>query len=415
MNNLKVYVTGIGAVTSLGNSAGEMWNNIRAGRVGIGKLTKFESHDFPTKVASEVHDLKPQDYLDRKEIQRMDPFSCYATIAALQAIEDAKIDLEKEKYPDRIGVVLGVGFGGIQSFEKNSSKLLARGPTGVEPLFVPKFMGNSPAGQIAIKTGATGPCFIVASACTSATDAIGRALRCIKAGICDVVITGGAEGLISPLVFAGFSNLQAVSTKFNDTPERASRPFDKDRDGFVIGEGAGILILESENHANERKAKRYSELSGYGATCDAHHLTAPDPNGSGAQSAMRMALKSSELEITDIDYINAHGTSTPLNDPTETKAIKAVFGEHSKKLNISSSKSMLGHLLGGAGAVEAIIMAKAIEEQFFPPTANLDSPDPACDLNYLPNIGIKKAMRAAISNSFGFGGHNGVIAMKKCN
>ena len=392
-----------------------MWKNIRLGRVGISKLTKFDGDGFPSRVASEVHDLKPQNYLDRKEVQRMDPFSCYATIAALQAIEDAKLDLTKEKSHDRISVILGVGCGGVQSFEKNSSKLLQRGPAGVEPLFVPKFAGSNAVGQIAIKTGATGPCFTVASACASATDAIGRALMCIRSDICDVVITGGAEGLISPLVFAGFGNLQAVSTKYNDDPKRASRPFDKDRDGFVIGEGAGILILESENHAKARKARCYAELCGYGATCDAHHLTAPDPNGAGAQSAMRMAIKSSGLNLNDIDYINAHGTSTPLNDPTETKAIKAVFGDHAKKLKISSSKSMLGHLLGGAGAVEAIITAKALEEQFFPPTANLESPDPTCDLDYVANSGVKQSMRAAISNSFGFGGHNGVIAMKCTN
>ena len=323
----------------------------------------------------------------------MDLFTVYAMIASMQAMRDAGLEGAGALDPERTGIMLGVGFGGVQAFENAWGKLNARAPAGVEPLFIPKMMANSPVGQLAIKYGITGPSLVVASACTSATDAIGRALRCIRAGLCDVMITGGAEALLSPICFAGFGNLQALTTSFNDTPERASRPFDKDRSGFVLAEGAGVLVIESAEHAAARGAPVYAELAGYGATCDAHHLTAPQPEGLGAQSAMRMAMRTGGLEPHEVDYVNAHGTSTPLNDPVETAAIKGVFGEHAYRLKVSSTKSMVGHLLGGSGGVEAVVTIKALHEQFYPPTANLEEPDPACDLDYVPQRGVAAPMR----------------------
>ena len=413
MDQTRVVVTGLGAVSSLGNTAVDTWRSARAGTVGIGPLTKFSADGHSAKVASEVHDLPVHDYLDRREVRRMDLFTVFAMIGSMQALRDAGLEATGALEPERTGIMLGVGFGGVQSFETAWGKLYGRAPAGVEPLFIPKMMANSPVGQLAIKYGITGPGLVIASACTSATDAIGRALRCIRAGMCDVMITGGAEALLSPICFAGFGNLQALTTSFNDTPERASRPFDKDRSGFVLAEGAGILVIESADHAAARGARPYAELAGYGATCDAHHLTAPHPEGLGAQSAMRMALRTGGLQPHDVDYVNAHGTSTPLNDPIETAAIKSVFGEHAFRLKVSSTKSMVGHLLGGSGGVEAVITVKALHEQFYPPTANLEEPDPACDLDYVAQRGVAAPMRAAISNSFGFGGHNGVIALKR--
>ena len=413
MDRTRVVVTGLGAVSSLGNTAVDTWRSARAGAVGIGPLTKFAADGHAAKVASEVHDLPVHDYLERREVRRMDPFTVFAMIASMQALRDAGLEATGALQPERTGIMLGVGFGGVQAFETAWGKLNARGPAGVEPLFIPKLMANSPVGQLAIRYGITGPSLVVASACTSATDAIGRALRCIRAGMCDVMITGGAEALLSPITFAGFGNLQALTTSFNETPERASRPFDKDRSGFVLAEGAGILVIESADHAAARGAQPYAELAGYGATCDAHHLTAPHPEGRGAQSAMRMALRAGGLKPHEVDYVNAHGTSTPLNDPVETAAIKGVFGEHAYRLKVSSTKSMVGHLLGGSGGVEAVVTVKALHEQFYPPTANLEEPDPACDLDYVAQRGVAAPMRAAISNSFGFGGHNGVIALKR--
>ena len=413
MDSTRVVITGLGAVSSLGNTAEETWQAARSGTVGIGPLTKFPAEPFSARVASEVHDLNTGDYLDRKEVRRMDPFTVYAVVAAIQALRDAGLDGPGALPPERTGIMLGVGFGGVQSFHTACQKLSDRGPVGVEPLFVPKLMANSPVGQLAIKFGITGPGLVVASACTSATDAIGRALRCIRAGICDVMITGGAEALLSPITFAGFGKLQALSTGFNDTPQRASRPFDKDRDGFVLAEGAGLLLIESAQHAAQRGARVYAELAGYGISCDAHHLTAPHPQGVGAQSAMRMALQTAGLAPDEVDYINAHGTSTPLNDPIETAAIKGLFGEHAYRLKVSSTKSVVGHLLGASGGVEAVVTIKALQEQFYPPTANLEQPDPACDLDYVAQRGVAQPMRAALSNSFGFGGHNGVIALKR--
>ena len=412
MTNTRVVITGLGAVSSLGNTAADTWQSITEGRIGVGPLTKFDSEGYSTKVASEVHDLDTSEYLDRKESKRMDPFTQYAVVAALSAMQDAGMN-EDSFEPERAGVMLGVGLGGIQTLAEMSDKLFRKHTTSVPPLSVPKFMGNSPAGQISMKLGLLGPAFVVASACTSATDAMGRALRTIRSGMCDMMITGGSEGLISPIVFAGFGNLQACSTKYNDQPEKASRPFDRDRDGFVIGEGAGVMILESEEHAKARGARIYAELAGYGATCDAHHLTAPHPDGRGAKAAMHMALQTGGLATDEVDYVNAHGTSTPLNDPTETAAIKDVFGEQAYKLKVSSSKSMIGHLLGGSGGVEGVITALAMHHQVFPPTANHENPDPKCDLDYVPIKAQTGEIRAAISNSFGFGGHNGVVSFRR--
>lgn len=413
MDQTRVVVTGLGAVSSLGNSAVDTWQSARVGAVGIGPLTKFDPDQYAAKVASEVHDLPVEDYLDRREARRMDPFTVYAMVAAIQGLRDAGLEGAGALRPERTGIMLGVGFGGVHAYQTAFEKFDERGPGGVPPMFIPKMMANSPVGHLAIKFGITGPGLVVASACTSATDAIGRALRCIRAGMCDVMITGGAEALLSPMTFAGFGNLQALTTSSNDTPQRASRPFDKTRDGFVLAEGAGILVIESEAHAKKRGAAAYAELAGYGATCDSHHLTAPHPQGLGAQTAMRIAMCTAGLEPHEVDYVNAHGTSTPLNDPIETAAIKAVFGEHAYRLKVSSTKSMVGHLLGGSGGVEAVVTIKALHEQFYPPTANLEEPDPACDLDYVPQRGVAGPMRAAISNSFGFGGHNGVIALRR--
>lgn len=409
----RVVVTGLGAVTSLGNSALETWQGIRDGRVGIGSLTKFDPEPHSAKIASEVKDLNLDGYLDRREARRMDPFTVFSMVSSIQAIRDAGLENPYSFEPERVGIMLGVGFGGVQSFQRAHEKISERGPSGVEPLFVPKLMANSPVGQLAIRYGIRGPGFVISSACTSATDAIGRALRCIKSGMCDVMITGGAEALLSPITFAGFGNLQALTTAYNDHPKKASRPFDRNRSGFVLAEGSGILILESINHARQRNATIYAELTGYGATCDANHLTAPHPNGRGAQAAMRIALQNSGLVPDDVDYINAHGTSTLLNDPIETAAIKAVFGEQAYRLKVSSTKSMIGHLLGGAGGVEALATVKSLHEQFYPPTVNLEDPDPSCDLNYVAHNGVAQPMRVALSNSFGFGGHNGVLVFKK--
>ena len=344
----------------------------------------------------------------------MDNFALYALVAAMEAMEDAGLKPE-DLDPTRLGVILGNGIGGLETLEAQIVKLHTEGNNikSIHPLFIPKMISNIGPGQIAIKMNAQGPCFTIATACSSGTDAIGNSYYRIKDGVCDVIITGGMEAPLTPCSVGGFCVLHALSTNYNDTPEKASRPFDKNRDGFVIAEGAGILIIENLEHALKRNAQIHVEIAGYGVSCDANHLTAPHPEGRGAISALKMALSSAGLQPEDIDYINAHGTSTPVNDPTETKAIKAVFGEHAKKLAVSSTKSMTGHLLGAAGGVEAVATSLAIKEQFFPPTMNLDEPDPDCDLDYVPGKGRKGRIRAALSNSLGFGGHNGILCLKE--
>jgi 3-oxoacyl-[acyl-carrier-protein] synthase II len=407
-----VVVTGLGTINALGNHVKDSWARIKNAENGIGKVTRFDASQHSSQVVGEVKDFNPGEFFDAKEARRMDRFSVYAVAAAIQAMQDAGLK-DGSFDPERIGVILGNGIGGIEVLSENFKKMLERGPKAIHPLCTPMMIINIAAGNIAIKLNLQGPCITVATACASGTDAIGDALRWIREGRADLMMAGGTEAAITPLGLASFCVLQAVSTKFNDTPEKASRPFDAARDGFVMGEGAGLLILEELEHAKKRGAKIYAEVAGYGCTCDANHLTAPHPEGRGAVKAMRMAVEDAGLAPADIDYINAHGTSTPVNDPVETKAIKDVFGEQARKLKVSSTKSMIGHLLGAAGGVEGIVTVLALQEQFYPATRNYETPDPACDLDYVPNKGYNAPMRAAISNSFGFGGHNGVICFKR--
>ena len=410
--NRRVVITGLGTVNPLGKDTSTFWQRVQAGESGIGPVTRFDASDFSSRIAGEIIDFNDRHVLESRESRRMDLFSRFAIVAAMQSLEDAGLapdDLD----PDRTGVLLGVGFGGMDTLELEFRHLFARGPKGVHPLLVPKMISNIAAGHIAIRIKACGPSYTVVSACASATDAIGESYRWIKDGATDIMLSGGTEAPVSALALAGFCVLQAVSTKFNDDPARASRPFDGARDGFVLGEGSGILVLEELEHALRRGAPIYAELVGYGATCDANHLTAPHPKGLGAATAMRMALNTGGLQPDDVGYINAHGTSTQLNDATETVAIKQVFGSHATQLKVSSTKSMVGHLLGAAGAVEAVVTALAVRDQYFPPTINHEQPDPACDLDYVPNEGRPGTIDAALSNSFGFGGHNAVLAFRR--
>jgi 3-oxoacyl-[acyl-carrier-protein] synthase II len=407
----RVVVTGMGTVNPLGNSVAEFWKNTQACENGIGMITKFDTTEFPSKIAGEVRNLDPSLRLDKKDVRRNDPFALYALYASVEAMEDAGMK-EGSVDPERFGVILGNGIGGIDTLENEIIKGQEKGYMAVQPLLVPKMISNLGPGAVAIRFNAQGPCYSIVTACASGTDAIGAAYQWIKSGVADAMITGGTEAPITHVALGGFCVLQALSTKYNDTPEKASRPFDKDRDGFVIGEGAGILIIEELEHAKKRGAKIYAEIVGYGISCDANHITAPHPEGRGGIQAMKMAVATAGLKPTDIDYINAHGTSTPINDPTETKAIKGAFGDHAKKLKISSTKSMTGHLLGGAGGIETIITTLAIKNQYFPPTRNHAEPDPECDLDYIPNKGYDGTINAAISVSLGFGGHNGVLCLK---
>jgi 3-oxoacyl-[acyl-carrier-protein] synthase II len=408
----RVVITGLGTVNPLGNNVNDYWQRVKAGENGIARITRFDPSEHTSQVAGEVKDFNPGDFFDAKEARRMDRFTVYAVAAAIQAYEDAGLkngDID----PDRIGIVLGNGIGGIEVLGDNFKKYFERGVKAVHPLLAPMMIINIAPGNIAIKLNLQGPCHAVVTACASGTDAIGEALSWVRRGRADMMLAGGTEAALTPLGLASFTALQAVSTNYNDKPSQASRPFDIGRDGFVMAEGSGIVVLEELEHAKKRGAKVYAELLGYGATCDANHLTAPHPQGIGAVRAMRRALVDGNLKSEDIDYVNAHGTSTPMNDPVETSAIKEVFGERAWKLKVSSTKSMIGHLLGAAGGVEAIVTILALKEQFYPPTRNLKNPDPECDLDYVPNKGVAGAMRAAISNSFGFGGHNGVLAFKR--
>ena len=412
MQQRRVVVTGLGTVNPLGNHVKDSWARIKNAENGIGKVTRFDASQHTSQIVGEVKDLNPGEFFDTKEARRMDRFSVYAVISAIQAMQDAGLK-EGSFDPERCGVILGNGIGGVETLGDNFKKLFDRGPKAIHPLCSPMMIANIAAGNIAIKLNLQGPCLTVVTACASGTDAIGDSMRLIREGRVDLMLAGGTEAAVTPLGLASFCVLQAVSTKFNDTPEKASRPFDAARDGFVMGEGAGILVLEELEHARKRGARIYAELAGNGCTCDANHLTAPHPEGRGAVKAMRLAVEDAGLKPEDIDYINAHGTSTPVNDPVETKAIKDVFGEQARKLKVSSTKSMVGHLLGAAGGVEGIVTALALHEQFYPATRNYETPDPACDLDYVPNKGYNAPMRAAISNSFGFGGHNGVICFKR--
>jgi 3-oxoacyl-[acyl-carrier-protein] synthase II len=404
-------VTGLGAVTPVGLGAKQFWEALKRGQSGVGPITKFNTDGFDAKIAAEVKDFNPADYMDKKEAKRMDAFTQYAMAAARMAFDDAGMDLGALDM-DRVGVVLGSGIGGMQTLENQFKVMFDKGPSRVSPFFIPMMISNMAAGQLSIAFGAKGPNETVVTACASGTNAIGDAYRIIQRGDADVMITGGTEAAVSPIAVAGFCSMKALSTR-NDHPEQASRPFDLNRDGFVLGEGAGILIIEEMQHALKRGARVYAEVAGYGMSADAYHITAPAPNGEGAAAAMRMALSDAGLGITDIDYINAHGTSTEYNDRLETEAIKQVFGEHAYSIAISSTKSMTGHLLGAAGAVEAIATVMAICDGYVPPTINYETPDPDCDLNYTPNTGQKRSIKAALSNSLGFGGHNATICLRR--
>jgi 3-oxoacyl-[acyl-carrier-protein] synthase II len=412
----RVVVTGMGTVNSLGHDVASTWEAVKASKCGIGPITHVATGELTCKIAAEVKDFDPSRYLDSKEARKMDPFSVFATYAAFQALEDAGLKVGENLNPERIGTVLGNGIGGVQTLEAAYQKIFAGGGASrIPPMSVPKLISNEAPGNVAMLTGAEGPCYSLLTACSAATDAISDASRWIKDGVCDVMISGGTEAAITLLGIGGFCVLKAVTSKYNDAPEKASRPFDKDRSGFVMGEGAGVLILEEYEHAKKRGAKIYAELAGFGMTCDAYHLTSPHPEGKGAIRAMQMALDMAGMKPSDIGYINAHGTSTEINDPTETKAIKAVFGDHAYKLKVSSTKSMTGHCIGAAGAIEAIFSILALRDQWVPPTINLDNPDleAGCDLDYVPHKGVNHKVNAVMSNTLGFGGHNGVVIFKK--
>lgn len=406
----RVVVTGLGAITPIGKDAKSFFEGVREGRLGIDYIKSFDTENFKVKVAAEVKDFDPNNYMDKKEAKRMDRFCQFAVASSIEAVKDSGLDVEKID-KNKFGVVIGSGIGGLLTIEKEHRNLLEKGPNKVGPLFIPMAIVNLAAGNVAIKFGAKGICSSVVTACASGTNAIGEAFRYIQMGYLDVAIAGGAEAPITPLALAGFTNLTAL-TNSND-PKRASIPFDLERSGFVMGEGAGILILEEYGHAIKRGAKIYAEVVGYGFTCDAYHMTAPDEEAEGASRAMEMALLDANIEKEKISYINAHGTSTPLNDKLETLAIKKVFGDYAKNIPISSTKSMTGHLLGAAGSIEAIVCVKAIEEGFIPPTIGYEKMDPECDLDYVPNKGRRGEVNYALSNSFGFGGHNACLIFKK--
>ena len=424
----KVVITGIGMLCASGNGKEAAWANLKAGKPGVGRITKFDPSRCTCQVAAEVKDFEAyaaaSGFLDKKAARHMAGFSQYAVVAAAEAWQDAGYTEERKPDMDRVGVMMGVGIGGLEVTGESYRTLFDKGPDRLSPLAIPELIPNEAAGNISIALGAKGPAQIVATACASSTDALGIALDMIRLGRADVMVAGGTEAVVTEFTVGGFMKMRALSTHFNDTPEKACRPFNADRDGFVLGEGAAVLILESEEHAKARGARVYAELAGYGATSDAYHITAPDPSGAGAVKAIEIALKDAGVaDKSTVDYINAHGTSTHLNDQMETKAFKQVFGEEgAKKINISSTKSMHGHLLGGAGALEAAITALAIKEGFIPPTINYEKPDLAVDaakgevpldLNYTPNVGVARDIRVALSSSLGFGGHNGVLVLKK--
>ena len=407
----RVVVTGVGAITPIGKNCNDFWDGIKEGRNGVDTITSFDVTDFKCKIAAEIKDFDAAEYIDKKDARKMDRYTQFGFIAAREAFENSGLDMEKED-PWRIGVITGSGVGGIETLETQHETLMTKGPGRVSPFFVPMMISNMAAAQIAIHLGAKGANENVVAACASGTNAIGNAFNIIKRGECDAIIAGGAEATITPLAFAGFCSMKAMSQN-NDNPKLASRPFDLERDGFVMGEGAGFLVLEELEHAKKRGANIICELVGYGITNDAYHITSPAPGGEGGAKAMEFALNSAGITPDKIDYINAHGTSTKYNDSFETQAIKKVFGEHSKKLMVSSTKSMTGHLLGAAGGIEAIICALALKEGFVPATINYNTPDPECDLDIVPNVGRKADIEYAMSNSLGFGGHNSAVILKK--
>jgi 3-oxoacyl-[acyl-carrier-protein] synthase II len=409
----KVVVTGLGVISPLGESIDELWKNLLDGKSGISTVTKFDSTQFPVHIAGEVKNFDPAKYMDKKEARRMDLSAQYAVAASVNAVNDSELNLDSVD-PDRCGVVIGSGIGGIETFEKQRDLLVKSGPDRVSPFFIPMMIIDMCAGLVSIRFGFRGPNYGTVSACASSAHAISDAFKIIQRGEADVMITGGAEATITSSSMAGFCQAKALSTR-NDQPERASRPFDQDRDGFVMGEGSAILILEAEEHAKARGAKIYAQIVGSGMTSDAYHITAPHPEGIGARKAMQNAINDAGITPDKINYINAHGTSTNLGDIAETKAIKVVLGDHAYKIPVNSTKSMVGHLLGSAGAIELIACIKSIQDEMVHPTINLDTPDPQCDLDYVPNQKRRWPVTYAMSNSFGFGGHNVSLIVAKPN
>jgi len=407
----RVVVTGIGMVIPQGAGKDEVWKKICEGVSGVGPITKFDPTGFETRIAAEVRDFDPARFIDPKDLRKMDPFIHFAIGAACIATEDSGIDFSKED-PERVGVIIGVGLGGLATLEQSFQVLRDRGPKRISPFFIPAIIPNEAPAHISIRFGLKGPNMAVATACASGAHAIGMAFRAIQYGDIDVAVSGGVEATITPLAVAGFNAMRALSTR-NDEPQKASRPFDRDRDGFVIGEGGAVMILEELERAKKRGAQIYAELVGYGYNSDAYHLAAPDPEGEGAARCMLLALKDARLSPEDVDYINAHGTGTPAGDLTETIAIKRVFGPRAYKIPVSSTKSMTGHLLGGAGSTEAVFCVLSIRDGIIPPTINYENPDPECDLDYVPNVAREAKVRVALSNSFGFGGANAVLIFKK--
>ena len=413
MSREKIVITGLGAVTPNGNHVDEYWANLISGVSGIGPITYFDSSNHRVKIAGQLTDFDPETILDAKEIRKLDPFSVYALVATEEAIKMSGLD-SIQFNPDRIGVTIGTGVGGIQTLEDQQRVIDQKGARRVSPQFVPKMIANIAGGHLSMRWNLKGPNQTVTSACASATDAIGMAMRLILAGDADAMVTGGTEASITGLTIAGFANMRALSQS-NESPTSASRPFDMDRNGFVLGEGSGMIVIETESHAKKRGANILAELAGYGSTDDAFHITQPSEGGIGALKAMERAVKDANLNLEDIDYINAHGTSTPFNDKNESAAISHLFKDHSKKLRVSSTKSMTGHLLGAAGGIEAVASVKTIMHQMIAPTINYDTPDPECNLNYVPNTAQDSQVNAVLSNTFGFGGHNAVICVRKYN
>jgi len=407
----RVVITGYGVVSPIGIGIGDFWNSLASGKSGISRVSSFDASQFSSQICAEVKNFQPEKYVDKKKIRKMDRFSQLAFAAAKMAIENAKLDMEKED-PFRVGVIVGSGIGGLSTVAAEHRVLLEKGPRRVSPFMIPMLITNIAAGEIAIAYNIQGPNYSLSSACATSNHTVGDALRLIRYGDADVIIAGGSEAAVTPLGLAGFCSAKALSTR-NDDPEHASRPFDKERDGFVMGEGAGIVILEALEHALSRGASIHAELIGYGATDDAYHITAPSPDGQSAARAMSNALADGGVKPEEVDYINAHGTSTPLNDKIETLAIKKVFGDYAYKIPISSNKSMIGHLLGAAGVVELIATILSMEKETVPPTINYEFPDPECDLDYVPNRARPKKIKVALSNSLGFGGHNATLVVRK--
>ncbi|MDY6914713.1 MAG: beta-ketoacyl-ACP synthase II [Candidatus Cloacimonadota bacterium] len=412
MSKKRVVITGLGTLNAIGNNVEETWKNLLVGKSGIKKITSFElSDDYSSQIAGEVKNFDPKEHFERRRIKKLDRYAQFAIVASKQALEDAGL-LEAEFDRDRAGVLIASGIGGMFTFETEAAKMVTKGPKRISPFFVPKMISNASPAEVAIEFNLRGINFNITSACASANHALGTAFRTIQYGDADIILSGGSEASVTPLTVAGFSSMKALSTR-NEEPEKACRPFDKERDGFILAEGAGVLVLEELEHAKKRGAKIYAEIVGYGASCDAYHITAPAPEGEGGARAMKIALQDAGINPEKIDYLNAHGTSTPLNDKNETTSIKTVFKDYAYKLKVNSSKSMVGHTLGAAAGIEAIVCCKSIENNQIHPTVNLENPDPECDLDYVAQGKEDLEIKYALSNSLGFGGHNGVLIFKK--